>query len=129
MSEHDEQAALVKWFAMKFPELEPMLIAYPSGAIIGSATKSRAGAAAAKYGQIRKLKREGWKKGVPDLLLFVPRGEYHGLVIEMKDKGKTQCSLSDDQKQYLEDFAKQDYKSVWCAVFEAAKREILLYIN
>jgi hypothetical protein len=92
-----------------------MLVAYPSGAIIGSAVKSKAGAHAAKMGQIAKLKKEGWRKGIPDLLFFVARGGYHGLVIEMKDQGKTQCSLLKDQKFYLSSFEDQGYKAIWCA--------------
>lgn len=34
-----------------------------------------------------KLRRQGMRKGVPDLCVPVAKGRYHSLYIEMKDKG------------------------------------------
>ena len=34
--------------------------------------------------QRNKAKATGMKKGVPDLFIYEPRGEYHGLAIELK---------------------------------------------
>ena len=31
-----------------------------------------------------KAKKSGYKKGFPDLFLYEPRGEFHGLAIELK---------------------------------------------
>jgi hypothetical protein len=48
-----------------------MLFAIPNG---GARHKAIAG----------KLRAEGVRAGVPDICLPVPRGEYHGLFIELK---------------------------------------------
>jgi hypothetical protein len=72
-SEHDEQVNLFHWadiMSPQYPELA-LLHAIPNGG------KRNINVA-------RKLKEEGQKAGVPDICLPVPRGEYHGLYIEMK---------------------------------------------
>jgi hypothetical protein len=57
------------------------------------------------------LKREGTKSGVWDLLLDIPRGEWHGLRIESKrPKGR----LSHNQKQWGNHYDKAGYKKVVC---------------
>lgn len=120
MSESDQQSALVRWFGLKYPALSAFLIAYPSGAIMGGKNK---------FALIAKLKREGWRSGVPDLFLAVPNKDYSGLFIEMKDQGKTQCSLSEEQKEYLRALNGMGYFADWCAGFEAAKAVIEEYLN
>lgn len=75
LSEAQEQCKLMAWAghcldAGIYPELE-WLYAIPNGG-----KRDRAEAA--------HLKRQGVKPGVPDLCLPVPRGEFHGLYIEMK---------------------------------------------
>ena len=54
-----------------------------------------------------KLKRMGVKSGVPDLCIPMARKSYHGLYIELKRK--TGGSLSDNQKYWLEELARQGY--------------------
>lgn len=34
-----------------------------------------------------KAKRKGHQKSIPDIMIFEPRGDYHGLFIELKRKG------------------------------------------
>lgn len=73
MSEHDEQAALFQWaelHAKARPELLN-LFAIPNG----GARTARTGA---------RMRKEGVKKGMLDMFLAVPRGQFHGLFIEMK---------------------------------------------
>jgi hypothetical protein len=36
------------------------------------------------FSQRIKAKKSGYKKGFPDLFIYEPRGEYHGLAIELK---------------------------------------------
>lgn len=72
-SEHQEQAALFQWAALatgKYPELE-LLYAVPNG----GERDERVGA---------RLKAEGVKAGVPDVVLPVARQGCHALYIEMK---------------------------------------------
>lgn len=73
--ESGHQEALFNWAGynmQRMPELE-YLHHVPNG---GKRDKATAIA----------LKRQGVKAGVPDVVLPVPRGEYHGLYIELNDR-------------------------------------------
>ena len=60
----------------------------------------------------RKLKAEGVKPGVPDVCLPVPRGDYHGLYVEMKrQKGGV---VSPEQKAWLQALKGQGYRAEVC---------------
>lgn len=73
------------------------------------------------------MKAEGLKSGVPDIFLPVPRGEWHGLFIEMKrTKGGT---VSDCQKLWLHDLRKQGYLTEVCRGWEEAARRIKSYLG
>lgn len=113
-SEHDEQAALFRWAtfaANRWPELA-LMFAIPNG---GHRVKAVAA----------KLKAEGVKAGVPDLCLPVPRGEWHGLYIEMKTRtGRA----SKEQKRWLGALQAQGYRVAVCKGWEAAKELIEEYL-
>ena len=47
------------------------------------------------------LKRMGRKKGIPDWLVMIPSGKYHGLYIELKREFKKDSSTSKEQKNFL----------------------------
>jgi len=104
MSEHNHQVAVVQFFHMQYPKYKAMLMAYPSGAIIGGKNK---------FGLINKMKKEGWKTGVPDLFIAVPNEEYHGLFIEMKDDKKS-CKPSPVQVEYIRDLESNGYRAEVC---------------
>lgn len=53
-----------------------------------------------------RLKKEGLKKGIPDLFLPVARGKFHGLFIEMKKAGG---KTSIEQKHWIAKLRKQGY--------------------
>ena len=115
-TEHEEQAAVIQWWAgyaaqHKIPE--NLLFAIPNGA-----NKSMASAA--------KFKREGLRKGVPDLFLAVPRG-FHGLFLEMKRTVKAQ--VSDEQYYFAEGLMDQGYRVVFCFCAENAIRVIKEYLE
>ena len=58
-----------------------------------------------------KMKKEGLKRGVADICLPVPRGNYHGLFFEMKyDKNK----LTKEQKKFLSGVKAQGYATWVC---------------
>lgn len=69
-------------------------------------------------GIAKKLKVMGYNVGTPDVMIFEPRGKYHGLFIEMKrsitfensKKGK----LSESQKIFLDMLDKRGYKTAVC---------------
>lgn len=68
----------------------------------------------------------GVKKGVPDLCLPVPRGEYHGLYIELKNEtGRT----SDAQKWWGEKLLEQGYMFEVCHGWQSAVRVLQWYLN
>lgn len=70
------------------------------------------------------LKRAGYKKGTPDLMIFEPKNGFHGLFIEMKT-AKTSCSAkgqsTPEQKQWQRDLIDRGYSAHICYGFEEAK--------
>lgn len=113
-TEDIEQECLLRWTEFvsgTYPELK-LLFHVPNG---GSRNKLEAA----------NLKRQGVKKGVPDLCLPVPRGKYHGLYIEMKAKKNKPTK---DQEDWLDALDKQGYKTAVCWGWEAASRVITEYL-
>jgi hypothetical protein len=114
--EDSEQATLIEWaniFAVKYPELK-RLAAIPNG---GSRNKAEAA----------NLKKQGVKKGFPDLQLPVASGKYHGLFIEMKRiKGG---KISPEQQDWLDFLNENGYFAVVCYGFQEAKNTIESYLN
>lgn len=58
----------------------------------------------------RRLKRMGVMKGVSDLFVAIPRGEYHGMFLELKTQNG---AISPHQYDFLERMEQQGYR---CAV-------------
>lgn len=76
--------------------------------------------------QVAVDRASGVKKGVPDLCLPVPRGDYHGLYIEMKtQRGKT----SDAQGWWGDKLTEQGYFWEVCHGWESAIRVLEWYLN
>lgn len=116
-SESEEQQAVIKWAedCVKYSIYSELALLYhvPNG---GKRSKSEAA----------RLKREGVKAGVPDLVLPVPRGVYHGLYIEMKtDIGKT----SKEQDEWLEALREQGYYATDCHGAKSAIRVLEWYLK
>jgi len=87
-AEHEEQRKIFEWAEWsigRLPELE-MLFAVPNGGRRDKATAAR-------------LKAEGVKAGVPDIILPVPRGGYAGLWIELKRRPN---EPTEQQQRWLE---------------------------
>lgn len=71
------------------------------------------------------LQRMGLKKGAPDLIIFEPRGKYHGLAIEMKaPRGR----LSADQRLFLFMLQKRGYATACCHGADEAIKLIRKYM-
>lgn len=98
--ESEEQIAIIEWANImqnRVPELA-LLYHVPNG---GSRNVVEA----------KRLKAQGVKSGVPDLVLPVARGKYHGLYIELKTlRGR----VSDTQKQWLDALRNQGYAAIVC---------------
>lgn len=59
----------------------------------------------------KKMKESGYKKGIPDVLVFEPRGEYVGLAIEVKT-GKGVASP--EQKEWQRELNKRGWDAHIC---------------
>ena len=132
--ESRDQQAVIKWWqanCRKFGVPEILLFAIPNGmrkgAIVGAI-----------------LKREGVRKGAPDLMLSVPRGgrrawhltglgaettkpaDFYGLFIEMKTRDGV---VSPEQEVFHELLAKQGYRVVVCRSTMEAINQITTYLT
>lgn len=86
-TEHQIQAAFVRWFRIQYPKLRFVGYSTPNG---GQRTKSYGG----------KLKREGMVAGIPDFHLAIPNATHASLYLEFKSaKGR----LSTEQKVVIEE--------------------------
>lgn len=114
--ESQEQTWLMQWAkyaSVQYPEID-LLYHCPNG---GSRNAIEAA----------RLKAQGVKRGVPDLCLPVPRGDYHGLYIELKRQKNG--VLSADQKQWIESLRKQGYRVEVCKGFQSAADVIEEYLQ
>ena len=109
LSEADEQAAVVEWCGYnRIPCFH-----IPNG-----------GARDARTGY--QLKRQGVKRGVPDLCIPVPVSGYHGLWVEMKTKtGRT----TPEQDGWLELLNRNGYLATVCHGAGDAINTIDDYVN
>lgn len=109
--EHNIQVACVNWFRYRYPQC--LIWAIPNGG-------QRNAVVAAK------LKAEGVLKGVPDLFIAVPRGEYHGLFVEMK-AGKNKPT--DEQCAVMGRLQGAGYKCAVCYSLDEFEKNINNYLH
>ena len=119
--EDDHQAALFQWASVRANSGYPtrLMFAIP----LGGYRKPREAA---------RLKMQGAKAGVPDMFLPVPRGEFHGLFIELKRpivKGEPKPVVSPEQRHWLKELADQGYMTAVCYGFAEAKDLIESYLG
>jgi hypothetical protein len=94
--EHDLQSACVRWFDHTYPELKMLLFAVPNG---GWRTESTAA----------KLKEEGVRAGVADLILAIETPESTALCIEMKTAEGRQSATQKAWQQCIERHTRMRY--------------------
>lgn len=111
MSEHIEQAAFFEWATyQRFPGIE-LLHSVPNG---GGRGKADAG----------RLKAEGVKSGVPDVLWPVARGGFIGLAIEFKHGDGVPTK---EQRGRINRMQREGWLVVVCWGWEAAARVMVGY--
>lgn len=100
MSEHNEQAAFVDYVLNRYWHDRTFLVslfyAVPNGAWLGGKKP---------YAMMNKLKAEGLRRGVADLIYQQPRGSHPFLAIEMKDarrRNESNGGMTDDQIAYAD---------------------------
>lgn len=116
-TEHGHQAALFAYFALaenqiRWPEVKWMF-AVPNGGQRSAISGAR-------------LKAEGVKPGVPDIIFPLRRYPFSGLVLEMKKKGG---KTSIEQDEYIGFLISQEFKCVVCYSWIEAKDAVIEYCN
>ncbi|AXO88424.1 VRR-NUC domain-containing protein [Pseudomonas parafulva] len=99
--EGQEQAALMQELQLRFPQAFKLIYHVPNG---GHRVKAVAG----------KLKAQGVKAGVPDLVLPMARGGYFGLYIEFKAMPPFDAEVSPNQDAYIQALTGQGYLAIVC---------------
>lgn len=96
-----EQAALMAEVRLRYPDAAKLLYHVPNG---GHRVKAVAA----------KLKAQGVKAGIPDLVLPMARGGYFGLYIEFKAKPPFDAAVSPSQDAYIQALLDQGYLAIVC---------------
>lgn len=115
-SESQLQQEVMSWWSVRCQDLgipEFLLYAVP----LQAARSAQNGA---------RMKREGARKGTPDMFLLVPSGMYSGMAIEMKKPGG---KLSPEQVKFLAALDDRGYKTCVCFSGSDAVVEILRYLK
>ena len=74
----------------------------------------------------KKMKEAGYSKGVPDMLVYEPRGMYAGLAIEVKtEKGRA----SEEQKAWVRNLNDRGWRAEICKGFEECADVICEYFD
>ena len=116
MTEHQIQSAFIQWvrLAEKQDERLSLLFAVPNGGQRNLITAV-------------KLKREGVKRGVPDIMFPLVTEFANGLAIEFK-RPKT-GRVSSDQNDYIELLKKQEWIVVICTSADSAVQAVKHYLS
>jgi hypothetical protein len=96
-----EQAALLKEVTLRYPAAAKLIYHVPNG---GHRHKLVA----------IKLKEQGVKAGVPDLVLPMARGGYFGLYMEFKAMPPFDAAVSASQDSYIQALTEQGYLALVC---------------
>ncbi|WP_460420802.1 VRR-NUC domain-containing protein [Pseudomonas sp. ZL2] len=96
-----EQASLMRELALRYPAAAKLIYHVPNG---GHRHKLVA----------IKLKEQGVKAGVPDLVLPMARGGHFGLYIEFKAKPPFDAAVSPSQDAYIQALLDQGYLAIVC---------------
>ena len=119
MSEKTEQKSLVSWFNIQYKDA--IIMAIPNAQKFLSQAKNMAWL-------ISSMKAEGMVVGASDLFIPYPKGPYHGMFLEMKDRGKTYASVSQEQREFIMDMKRQGYYADWAAGFDIGRGIIIPYM-
>tara|TARA_R110000823_G_scaffold306527_1_gene428973 strand:+ start:988 stop:1329 length:342 start_codon:yes stop_codon:yes gene_type:complete len=111
MSEASLQANVIKYLKLQYPS------------VIYCA--SLGGQYQPYISQRNKAKATGYVKGFPDLGIYEPRGKYHGLFIEIKEKGYA----TKEQKEWITQLSQRGYMAVVCKGIDSIIKVIDEYLS
>lgn len=111
MTETQEQRQLIQW--CRTDPRAQFLFHIPNESVGGQ-------------GWLVRNRQMGVKNGVPDLMLPIPAGGYHGLFVEMKKEGGR---LSPEQKKWISALNQLGYLAVVAYGWEDARNKILNYLE
>ena len=111
-----EQAALIKELELRLPAVSDLIYHVPNG---GHRHKLVA----------IKLKGQGVKAGVPDLVLPMARGGYFGLYLEFKATPPGAAPVSASQHAWIRRLNDQGYLAIVCRGHFAAMEQIRAYLQ
>lgn len=112
-SESEQQSECVNWFRAEYPQFAKLCFSVPNG---GHRSKRTAAA----------IKREGAVAGIPDLAVCIPKGNYHGLFIEMKVRSN---KPTPNQLEMMQLLSGQGYLCEVAYTTEEFKQIIQKYLN
>jgi hypothetical protein len=126
--EHQSQCEVISDFDRKYPDYTGLLFAIPNGAKLPfkNITSKKTGKTVRVCKEAQRLKAEGLRSGVPDLMLPVPKGRFHGLFIEMKYGNN---KPTPDQVYWLNRLMRLGYCCKVCYSREEAVDAIEKYLN
>ena len=111
-----EQAALIAELRVRLPLVADLIFHVPNG---GHRVKAVAA----------KLKAQGVKDGIPDLVLPMARGGYFGLYIEFKATPPNAAPVSAEQHERIRKLSEQGYLAVVCRGHFDAMEQIRAYLR
>ncbi|MCK8688303.1 VRR-NUC domain-containing protein [Pseudomonas umsongensis] len=114
--EGQEQAALMTELRIRLPEVADLIYHVPNG---GHRVKAVAA----------KLKAQGVKAGIPDLVLPMARGGFFGLYIEFKATPPNDAAISDRQHERIRKLNAQGYLAVVCRGHFDTMEQIRAYLR
>ena len=114
--EGQEQAALLRELGLRLPKVAELIYHVPNG---GQRHKAVAA----------KLKEQGVKAGVPDLVLPMARGGYFGLYIEFKATPPYDAPVSVNQHGWVGRLNEQGYLAIVCRGHFDAMEHIRAYLR
>ena len=116
----------MNWLRYAYPKYWRVTTAIPNGGKRPSKTVVTKYAIKTYSPEGSKLKKEGVKAGVSDIIMFIARNGYHALHIEMKVEKGVQ---SKSQIKWQELIQEQGYKYVICRSIDEFMYEVKSYLD
>lgn len=121
-SEKSFQQELFIWFYNSFPEyrIKSKKVKTPRCLLVHNYNNPRSKIQGAQLASM------GLCRGMPDMILYLPKKGYHGLFLELKKQGEKPKTEQIEMINVLRD---QGYKVEWSDNIDQAKRIIINYIS